>query len=86
MKIVHIETTQTRILEDRIKDYDKKLQERENLIIGLQRQKKQMESQLGSVVARDQDSLNNLHKYEEKISLLSIEIERLNIKLEEKAR
>jgi hypothetical protein len=48
------------------------MQERENLIINLQRQTKQMEAQLGSVVTRDQESLNNLHKYEEKISLLSV--------------
>lgn len=45
-----------------------------------------MQAQLESVVARDKEALSNLHKYEEKISLLSVEIERLNTKLEEKSR
>lgn len=44
MKIVHIENTNTKVLQDKLKDYEIKLQERDSLIISLQKEIKQLET------------------------------------------
>jgi|JI6StandDraft_1071083.scaffolds.fasta_scaffold719816_2 hypothetical protein len=38
MKIVHIENTNTKVLQDRLRDYELKLQDRDGLIISLQKE------------------------------------------------
>lgn len=70
MKIVHIENTNSKILQD-------KLQERQNLIISLQQEIKDYEDHFGSLVQQDRTSLDKLKDYEKKISVISVELDRL---------
>ena len=63
MKIVHIENTNSKVLQEKLTQYEIKLQERDALIVKLQQEIKKVEGQFGQYVDKDRTTLTSLTQY-----------------------
>ena len=63
MKIVHIENTNSTVLQEKLTQYEIKLQERDALIVKLQQEIKQVQAQFGQYVDKDRTTLTSLTQY-----------------------